>query len=340
MTVSVFSQDIHFSQFYQSPLNLNPALTGVMRSNQRFVANYRNQWASALGANAYNTYSASYDQKIPVGTYDYFGIGGSLWGDSAGATRFGSTAARISASFSYYMNGSFNSSHYLTVGTDLGVVQRRVRAGDLRWPSQHNNGVFDPAFGAPEDINDNNFIYPDLTVGLMWFSVFDQRNSFYAGVAAAHVNEPNVSFFENTNNANPSDARNLYRRYTFHAGGEYGLTETIGILPGVVAMFQGPHREYNAGTSFRFNINEDSGEAFQVGVWTRLGTQDGGGLHSDAVIFSTKFDTAKYGLGFSYDFTTSAFRQAGTANGSFEFSVTYLIAKDDRRKYWYPKVHS
>lgn len=342
MTVSVFSQDIHFSQFYQSPLNLNPALTGVMRANQRLVVNYRNQWASALGANAYNTYSASYDQKIEVGTYDYFGIGGSLYGDVAGASRFGTTSGRVSASFSYYLNGGFNSAHYLTVGTDLGLVQRRVRTGDLRWPSQHNNGEFNTAFGAAEQIDNANFIYPDLSIGLMWFSILDQRNSFYAGAAIAHANEPNVSFFDDFNPPDPLDsaARNLFRRFTFHAGGEFGITETVGLLPGIVVLLQGPHREYNAGTSFRFEIGNDNGEAFQVGMWTRLGTQDGGGLHSDAIIFSTKFDTARYGLGFSYDFTTSAFRQAGTANGSFEFSVTYLINRDDRRKYWYPKVHS
>ena len=36
---SAMAQDIHFSQFYSSPLNLNPALTGVMNCNQRVVAN-------------------------------------------------------------------------------------------------------------------------------------------------------------------------------------------------------------------------------------------------------------------------------------------------------------
>ena len=85
-TVAVHAQDIHFSQFYMSPLNLNPALTGVMNCNHRITANYRNQWASILKQNAYNTYSVSYDQKLPVGRYDYFGIGGTLWGDKAGAS--------------------------------------------------------------------------------------------------------------------------------------------------------------------------------------------------------------------------------------------------------------
>ena len=74
------AQDIHFSQFYMSPLNLNPALTGVMNCNVRLVANYRNQWASVLKSNAFKTYSVSYDQRIPVGRYDYFGVGGSFWG--------------------------------------------------------------------------------------------------------------------------------------------------------------------------------------------------------------------------------------------------------------------
>ncbi|MBL0112281.1 MAG: type IX secretion system membrane protein PorP/SprF [Saprospiraceae bacterium] len=76
------AQDIHFSQFYMSPLNLNPALTGVMNCNKRFIGNFRNQWASVLRSNAYNTYSATYDQKIPVGRYDYFGIGEDFGGMS------------------------------------------------------------------------------------------------------------------------------------------------------------------------------------------------------------------------------------------------------------------
>ncbi|HNM24595.1 MAG TPA: type IX secretion system membrane protein PorP/SprF, partial [Saprospiraceae bacterium] len=52
LAVAVQAQDIHFSQFYMSPLNLNPAMTGVMNCNHRIVANYRNQWSSILKQNA------------------------------------------------------------------------------------------------------------------------------------------------------------------------------------------------------------------------------------------------------------------------------------------------
>lgn len=83
-TVCVQAQDIHFSQFYMSPTNLNPALTGVMNCNGRFSFNYRSQWQSVLKTNAFNTTSASYDARTPVGRSDFFGYGLTLWGDQAG----------------------------------------------------------------------------------------------------------------------------------------------------------------------------------------------------------------------------------------------------------------
>src|SRR6056297_1942076 len=110
-----FGQDIHFSQFYLSPLNLNPAMTGVMNCNIRLTANYRNQWASVLKSNAYSTYSVSYDQRIPVGRNDYFGIGGTFWGDVAGEANFGTTTGKLSGSYSKKMGGYRNSANYLVL---------------------------------------------------------------------------------------------------------------------------------------------------------------------------------------------------------------------------------
>lgn len=94
--LSVFTQDIHFSQFYMSPLNLNPALTGVMNCKMRFVANYRNQWAPVLKSKSFNTFNMSFDQKIPVGRYDYFGFGGTFWGDKAGSLDFSTIQFKLS----------------------------------------------------------------------------------------------------------------------------------------------------------------------------------------------------------------------------------------------------
>src|SRR3954466_9509295 len=70
------AQDPHFSQFFSSPLTLNPAFTGKFDGQLRLAANHRDQWPSI--PKAYVTTSASVDfsilkNKIPDG--DVFGIG-------------------------------------------------------------------------------------------------------------------------------------------------------------------------------------------------------------------------------------------------------------------------
>lgn len=330
---SVSAQDIHFSQFYQSPLNLNPALTGVMNCTQRFVANYRSQWAGvAGGANAYNTYSASYDQKIAVGQTDYFGVGGTFWGDVAGELNFGTTQGRLSGSFAKFMGGDRKSSNYLSVGVDAALTQRRVRDFDARWPSQHNgNGGFDA--GLPgEVINNPDFLFLDLSAGLIWFSVLDENNSFYAGAAIGHLNQANISFL--------NDDVSLYNKYTVHAGGEFAMGESMSILPGAIALFQGPHREYNGGANVRFKLGDGrtAGQFFQVGAWMRMANNFDGSLTSDAIILLARLESGNYGVGFSYDWTISELTNgaAGTPVGAFEFSFTYLICNDLNRGVYCP----
>ena len=59
------SQDMHYSQYNEAPLLLNPALTGFFDGNHRFILNYKNQWKN-LGA-AYNNYDFSYDISFNKG---------------------------------------------------------------------------------------------------------------------------------------------------------------------------------------------------------------------------------------------------------------------------------
>ncbi len=329
----VQAQDIHFSQFYMSPLNLNPAMTGVNNCKTRLIANYRNQWASALQANAYNTYSVSYDQKIPVGRADYFGIGGSLWGDVAGETRFGTTQGRLSVSYSKKVGGYRKSAKYLVIGADAAITQRRISQMDLRWPSQHDgDGGFCANCPSNEIINNFDFLYADIAAGLLFFNVMDQYNNWYAGLAMHHLNQADVSFFDD-------QVVSLYSKFTIHGGGQFQLTRKVSLIPNIVFLFQGQQREYNGGTSIRFALGNSrlQNQSWQVGAWWRTGTKDTGGLHNDAIIFSTRFNYDHFGIGFSYDATISQFASAGTANGAFEFSMSYEICGPEKRAVYCPR---
>jgi len=316
-TATISAQDIHFSQFYASPLNLNPAMTGVMNCNVRLVGNYRNQWASVLKANAFSTYSVSYDQKIPVGRNDYFGVGGTFWGDKAGESNFATLQGRLSLSYSKKMSGGRNSGNYLVVGADVGASQRSIDFLNLRYGSQH--------------VDNDNFLFADVSAGLLWFSVLDENSNFYIGGAFAHLNRANQSF-------NSDTFEELYSKFTIHAGGEFLVSDRVGLIPGVVSLFQGPSFELNAGTSLKFLLGKSKRlhQAFQIGAWFRLSNHFKNSFTSDALILSTKFDYEQFSIGFSYDVNVSSLRPASNSNGAFEFSMIYKICGPETRKVYCP----
>src|SRR5688572_10687583 len=58
----VQAQDPSFSQFFSSPLNINPGLTANINADWRVVSNLRDQWIGP--ASPFVTGTVSYDMKI------------------------------------------------------------------------------------------------------------------------------------------------------------------------------------------------------------------------------------------------------------------------------------
>ncbi|MBK7085646.1 MAG: type IX secretion system membrane protein PorP/SprF [Flavobacteriales bacterium] len=87
----LFSQDVHFSQFFTAPLVLNPANAGDIEGDQRAALMHRSQWQSA--GSPFRTYAMSYDVPLFRGRMRgrYLGIGMHGFSDRAGSTRFGDT---------------------------------------------------------------------------------------------------------------------------------------------------------------------------------------------------------------------------------------------------------
>lgn len=329
---TITGQDIHFSQFYMSPLTLNPALTGVMNCNTRIVGNYRNQWASVLGRNAYNTYSISYDQKMPVGRYDYFGFGGNLWTDVAGSLDFQTLTLKLSGSYSRRVGGDRKKSHYVVIGAEAGASQRRIDFHNAQWPSQHDgDGGFDPTLPSNEPEMMDNFLFADVSLGGLWFSVLGKQKSFYVGGAISHLNQANLSFYR------PSIVEKYYSKVTLHFGGEFPMNGSISLVPGAVFFKQGPSLEINGGNSFRFNLDGSTDQSFQFGGWIRLARHFTKPLLVDAFILSTRFDYENWGIGFSYDINVSSLSQGSRGNGGFEFSMIYLVCGPQNRGVYCPK---
>ena len=332
-TVSMSAQDIHFSQFYMAPMHLNPAMTGVMNCNARLIGNYRNQWASVLKADAYSTYAFSYDMRMPVGRHDFFGWGFSFWGDKAGSGDLTTLKGKMAGSYSKRMGGYRQKNHYLVVGADAGVAQRSLDFYKLQWGTQYNgDDGHDPTAPSLEDQFDlDNYLYVDLSAGLLWFTVLDENTNFYLGGAFSHLTRANQSFDSDT-------YEGLYSKFTGHAGGQFMFSKKVGLVPNLVLLAQGPSMELAPGTAIKFRLgkNPKNYQAFSIGGWFRISNNYQRSITPDAAILAMRFDYENFSLGFSYDVNVSEFKVATNSNGAFEFALQYKICKGFNRGVYCP----
>ncbi|MCS6929516.1 MAG: PorP/SprF family type IX secretion system membrane protein [Saprospiraceae bacterium] len=316
-------QDPRFSQFYASPWNLNPALTGAFEGRWRVVANYRDQWSSVMAPVPFRTYSAAADVRFGINASDYFAVGIGALHDEAGTARFSQNKALLGGALLKQVSGRpRRASHVLSVGAQLGFSQNSADWRRVWFSRQFNPVREEPDFNAPSgepNVRANSDMYLDFHAGLLWYMVFPRNRGFWtAGMAWHHLNRPNVSLLAD----NP--AERLYMRWTLHANGLLSLTSQMGLMPGLLFLSQGPARELNAGAALRY-FNGDRHElAMRVGIWARVVNRLQRGLHTDAWIAAVTLELERWMVGLSYDFTTSSLARFNNSRGAFEVSLSYF----------------
>lgn len=317
------AQDIHFSQFYASPLNLNPAMTGVMPCDARVSLIYRNQWASVLQSKAFNTFSAGGEMKFGVGqTGDYYGLGMVLWADRAGSSAMTTVQGQFSGSYLKRLGGKRSNESYLTAGGQIGFTQRSFQLLELMYGSQWTGNGFDGTLPSGENLGGQRVTFADVSAGLMYFMALDKKNqsNFYVGMAFHHLTRANLALLENGFDA-------LFMKTTIHGGGEFRMARRLAIIPVVAVHFQGPSVQSNFGASVKFDLSKraQSDQAFQVGTQMRLVSSPSGDIASDALIFMTRLRFGSSHIGLSYDVTISQARAATNMNGALELSYVYTL---------------
>lgn len=142
----ILAQDPLFSQFYASPLQLNPAMAGVAEA-PRISLNYRNQWPS--WPNAYSTYALGFEQALNS-LNSGFGI--SVLADDAGNGIYRTLTLHAVYSYSVQLGDDF----FAKFGMEGGVLQTRVDWDRLVFGDQLNpyTGATLPGGGvAPSEEN-------------------------------------------------------------------------------------------------------------------------------------------------------------------------------------------
>ncbi len=327
VATSSVAQDIHYSQFYNAPLLLNPALTGMTAGSGRASVIYRNQWFGATGAgffkSPYMTTAVSGDMPIKIKN-DALGVGLFFANDQSGANTFSTFITQASVSYIKTLGKERN--HRLSAGFQIGYTFQSIKVENFQWASQfdHETVQFNPGATSynPENISAQNAGYLNLNFGLFWYSKLTDIVSIYTGGSFYNVTTPNHTIL-------PNQKRDLYWRWNAHGALDITLGKKYHILPSAQFMRQGVNDQLNTGLGFGMDFNKKRGEdpmSLTIGLYNRIHNLTTG-VTSDAIVPYLGFDIKRFRLGMSYDATISTLKSGSPGVGAFEISVGYTIKK-------------
>ncbi|MEZ4891706.1 MAG: PorP/SprF family type IX secretion system membrane protein [Saprospiraceae bacterium] len=324
------AQDPRFSQYFASPWNLSPAMTGLFNGSWRATFNYRDQWGSIISPVPFRTYSAAYEYRIPVGFQnDYASFGLGAMHDEAGTARFAQNKVHLGGAFLKQLaGGRRQADHYLSAGAQLGFGQHSIDWSKVWFSRQFDSGTETPDFSLSSDepnANAQSKAWLDFNAGLLWYVIFENEGTLYLGGAMHHLNKPTISLIEDDNET-------MYSRWSAHAGGEFPLNDNVSLLPAALVMRQGPAFETDLGVNLRYSNNDYNELALRAGVWTRVGNKLDQGFQTDAVTVVGMVELNRWMLGLSYDITVSKLVQANNSRGAFEISLSYYHPGERKSK--------
>ncbi len=299
------AQDLHFSQYFNAPLLVNPANTGFSPDEDwRVGVNYRNQWSS-LSANPYKTMSAWGDAQLFNNRFEngWVGIGGALLHDVAGSGSLSTTRAFGSVAY-HQMLGLAS---LLSAGFNIGYVNKSVDFSKLTFDNQWNGKFFDITAPTGENFIASKVGYFDLQAGLN-YAMFPNENTYLnAGFSASHINQPRESFFSPT----AVDAK-LDIRYTVFLNGLFKLNDQWILNPNAYISKMGNAWETVLGMNANYNLSGDGNTQLIAGLYYRT---------NDALIPMVGYQWNDLKLTVNYDATVSSLSTYNQSNGAYELSL-------------------
>jgi len=332
----VQAQDPHLAQFYAAPTQTNPALLGVFNGRFRATMNYREQWSSIINDNPFRTVAGAFEMRHGIGRNDFLSYGVSVLRDEAGTSEYTRNQGSLGVSYMKKLSGGRygTGTQFLIAGAQVGGGQHSIQGDNLWFSSQYNTGTEQIDFGAPsgENINSMSDFYIDFNAGLVWYAVFDDNMSIYAGGSLHHLNAPKISFFDS------GDAGTLDLKWNAQVGGELPLTRELSLLPAVIVIKQGPSLNSIFGTNFRYTNRDWREVAIRVGVWGDLVNNLESGLSFPTMIYTAILEMGRWNVGLSYDVNAGSLTAPTNSRGAFEISASYVHPATRKEKVKCPKL--
>ncbi len=309
------AQDVHYSQYFNSPFNLNPGLTGVFDGNIRLHGNYRFQW-NRVDAD-YTTINVGGDMKfvnncrmsLDSRDENYFSLGARIQNDRAGDLALQTTSFDILGSYSLGIGQNV----LLTPGISLGYYNRGLDLAEAIYP---NGGLNNAGF---DIFNNDGLNYFDLSGGVNLRYQTSYRKHLDFGAALFHWLTPNQNF-----DTTGPDA-DLARKLNLYAMANWQIASRVDLILNGLFSTANPYQEIVLNGQGRIYLDDAASKSLFLGAGLRLA--DAGETSLDAFYPMIAIQMNNFYGSFSYDINISEFDWATNGRGGPEVALRYIIAK-------------
>jgi len=306
LSLRLCAQDPSFSQFFASPLNVNPALTGNINSQWRVISNLRSQWAGP--AYPYTTGTISFDagllkDKLPENSI--LGIGGMMMFDKAMGGVLKSNYASLNGSFKLQIAEGYNGGiHMLGAGLGLIYGNRMIDFSRLNFGEQFNGTGFDNNLPSGESAMAQMKPYVSTSAGIV-YSFTTEFSNLDLGFSGFHLNKPKQTFLEDDNQILPA-------RYVAHANFEHFINNSLVLNTNAIYQKQSSTSYFSVGGALGYYLSEDENILVNGGLWY---------WSDNAIIPYVGFVYKNFQVGITYDITISKLNDAARRPNTWEISL-------------------
>ena len=301
------AQDPHFSQYFASPMTLNPALVGKGVGDWRAIALFRSQWWGGSVA-PYSTRSASIEKSYRTSSSNdnnAFGAGLSVLSDVSNSGLLQNNYISASGSYNIALNKQAN--QILAVGLQGTYANKRIDASKFQFQSQFGSMGFQrTASGDPVSVTSNSYLEANMGIH---FSKTDSLFGYGIGAAIYHASSPKEGIYNNVTYI-------ISPRYSFQANMNFTLKSKDEIHFSSVLDLQGNNSIFTLGGLYKISINDNKIKSINIGLWNRF---------NDALYPYFGIESKNVIFGLSYDIVNPSLNSNSSYAQSLEASVSWLF---------------
>ena len=317
VSARITAQDIHFTQYYLTPVYFNPGYSGALKDLD-ISMQYKGQWN--LIENGFRTFGASISKRIGYkrGDRNFWASGMNAFNDLATSNL---ASLRINIPISYTV--SFDNNNTLTNGLYVGFGQNKIKDLNFSWGNQYDGLGYDSNLPTYEPNYGMSFSFIDFGYGASWNYNHESRNvadisgfKNTLGLSVSHLSRPKYYF-------NADESERLDMKFIVFESAHISMKNSkISFLPSFLLQMQGGHREFLLSGLCRYELTPESrytgyfeGSAISAGISLRA---------KDAISFQTMLELGNYVLGLSYDLNISDLNYSTNYRGGMEICLKFV----------------